>query len=184
MKTTGIVLAGGKSKRFGEDKGLFLFRDKHLVLHALDILRPWCDELMISTNRPDSYQVFGVKTVKDVYPGCGPLGGIHAALSNSRFSHAAFISCDTPFIPTEIYPYLLENMADHQAIMPVHGKYVETMCAIYHKSSLPSIEIAIEAKKYKILEALKAMDVRFINIENESFFHAEIFHNINYKTDL
>ncbi|TVR41044.1 MAG: molybdenum cofactor guanylyltransferase [Bacteroidia bacterium] len=184
MKTTGIVLAGGKSTRFGEDKALYLFKNKPLVLHALDILRPFCDELMISTNSPESYQDFGVKTVMDIYTGSGPLGGIHAALSISQGSHAAFISCDTPFIPSDIYPFLLENMADHQAIMPAHGEYVETMCAIYQKSSLPFIEKAIVGKKYKILEALKAINVRYINIENETFFRPEIFHNINYKTDL
>jgi len=180
----GVVLAGGKSRRFGRDKGLYPFRGKPLVKHALDILQPLCDEVLISTNDPESYKSFGVKTITDIYTDCGPLGGIHSGLTHADGDLIALIPCDTPFVPPALYTYLLDHAGNRQAIIPTHGKYVEPMCAIYAKNCLGHIEQAISKKRYKILDALKTAEVSFINVEGQAFFEPDIFHNINYKENL
>ncbi len=181
---SGVVLAGGKSRRFGQDKGLYPFRGKPLVMHALKILRPHCDELLISTNNPEGFKAFGVKTIKDIHPDCGPLGGIHSGLTCAGGDLIALIPCDTPFVPSSLYTFLLHHIGSHQAIMPTHGKYTEPMCAIYAKNCLDQIEQAMAEKRYKILDALKTIDASFINVETQAFFRPDIFHNINYKKDL
>lgn len=182
---TGVVLAGGKSSRFGQDKGLYPFRGKPLAYHALNIVRPHCRELLISANdHAEAYNQPVVHTIQDIYPDCGPLGGIHSALYHAEHRYIAIISCDSPFIPSEIYDFLYQNMGDHQCIMPAHNHFIETMCAIYTKDSLSVIEKAIRSGTYKIIEAVKQLNCHYLNIERTPFYYPDIFHNINYPEDL
>ena len=182
-KITGVVLAGGQSRRFGRDKGLYSYKGKPLVLRAADIIRPLCDEIRISTNNPEAYTQFGLPLIADIFQGCGPLGGIHSGLTHARHDTVLFIACDTPNVPVSIYHFLLNNMHSHNAIMPAHGSYIETLCAVYHKRCLPKIEEALKNRVYKILDAHNEMDVRYVAVEKEDFYSPAIFHNINYQND-
>ncbi len=181
---TGVVLAGGRSSRFGRDKGLYPYRGKPLVMHAADIIRPLCDDLLIISNKPHQYAAFGLPVMADLFPGCGPLAGIHSGLSNAGQDTVIFIACDIPNIPSKIFSFLLSNLGDHDAIMPTHGKFIETLCAVYHKKSLPAIALALEEKRYKILDAHASLHVHYIPVEHKDFYAPDIFRNINYPQDL
>ena len=85
-------MAGGKSSRMGTDKGLMTFQGKRLVEYAIELLQPFCSEIIISTNQA-GYEGFGFKTVSDVYRDCGPVGGLHAALSESNYDYNLIVSC-------------------------------------------------------------------------------------------
>ncbi len=184
ISVTGVVLAGGRSSRFGQDKGLYPYRGKPLVLHAADIIRPLCDECFIISNEPDKYSDFGLPVMPDLRPGCGPLAGIHSGLAYASQDTVIFIACDTPHIPSKTFAFLLQHLEDHDAIMPSHGKFIETLCAVYHKKSLPAIDQALEKRQYKILDAHAGMHVRYMPVEQEDFYTPHIFHNINYPQDL
>jgi len=181
---TGVVLAGGKSSRFGTDKALFHYRGKPLVVHALEILMPLCNEMLISTNKPDDYSEFDTKCVADIFEHSGPLGGIHSALSAAKNNRIAVISCDTPFVPTELFNKMAMEIGTHDLIMPVHRGFTESMCAIYSKGCLPVLEKALINEKFRILDAIKPLNCRFFPVDKENFYAPEIFHNINYKKDL
>ncbi len=181
---SGVVLAGGKSSRFGTNKALFNYRGKRLVEHALDVLRPICGELLICTNNPEAYAGFGATCITDIYENTGPLGGIHSALTAAKNDQIAIISCDTPFIPTELFKIMVLEMTTYDLIMPVHKGFTESMCAIYSKSCLPALEQALITGKFRILDAIKPLNSRFLPVDQESFYTWEIFHNINYKEDL
>ncbi len=75
-------------------------------------------------------------------------------------------------------------MNTYDLIMPVHKGFTESMCAIYSKSCLPELEQALIAGKFRILDAIKPINGRFLPIDQESFYTPDIFHNINYKKDL
>ncbi len=183
-KISGVVLAGGQSRRFGRDKGLYVYKNKPLALHAAEILEPLCDEIIISSNKPAEYAPLGFRVISDIYKNCGPLGGIHSGLSHAAHDKVAFIACDTPHIPASIYSFLLQHQQSYDAIMPAHGQYIETLCAVYHKGSLVQITASLENKTYKILDAHKDLMVRYISVEAEDFYSPEIFHNINYQDDI
>ncbi len=153
-------------------------------MHAAEIIQPLCDDILIISNKPQQYAAFGLPVMADLFPGCGPLAGIHSGLSNAGQDTVIFIACDTPHIPVKTFSFLLRNMEDHDAIMPAHGKFIETLCAAYHKKSLPMITQALHDKRYKILDAHTCMHVRYIPVEQEDFYAPEIFHNINYPHDL
>ncbi len=183
-KLTATVLAGGKSRRFGQDKAFFQYQGKPLVLHACEIIEPYCDQLLVSTNKPAAYKSTGLKTISDIYRDCGPLGGIHSALVHARHDLVAFIPCDSPMLPGELYRYLLQRMEGRDLVLAAQSAGVESTCGIWHKKSLPRLERAIAQKKYKILDAIEGMDAGLVRVDTAPFYHPRIFHNINTRHDL
>ncbi len=183
-KVTGVVIAGGKSSRFGQDKALFNYRGLTLVEQAINTIKPHCSRLAINTNKPEAFAPLGLECIIDILPDAGPLSGIHTALSYAGEGKVVVIACDTPHIPTELYGTLLEQITNHDLAMPVHKGFIETMCAVYSSRCLPSIEVAIKTKQYRILDAIKPLRAKFIDIDGEDFYHPHIFHNINFRKDV
>src|SRR6202795_3081068 len=79
--SAGFILTGGKSSRMGVDKAFLEFRGLTLLARALATMRGVCDEVTIVGNVA-KFASYG-SAVEDLYPGCGPLAGIHAALLSS-----------------------------------------------------------------------------------------------------
>ena len=77
-----IILAGGESRRMGEDKGLKIFKNQALVSYAIQLAKKICKNIYISTNNPD-YKQFGYQILNDIIPVKGPMGGIYSGLSRS-----------------------------------------------------------------------------------------------------
>lgn len=84
-KITGFVLAGGRSSRMGEDKGLMRLAGKPLVMHLVEQLQPCVDELVLIANHPE-YMQFGYRVVEDMVAEIGPMGGSTRALRFQRQS--------------------------------------------------------------------------------------------------
>lgn len=183
-KVTGVIIAGGKSSRFGQDKALFNYHGQSLVEHAINIIKPNCSRLAINTNKPEAFAHLGMECITDTLPDAGPLSGIHTALSYAGEGKVVIIACDTPHIPTELFAKLLEQIKNHDLAMPVHKGFIETMCAVYSSHCLPAIEAAIKTQKYRILDAIKTLSARFVDIDGEDFYHPRIFHNINSRKDV
>lgn len=181
---TGVVLAGGKSSRFGTDKGLFPYVGKLLVQHAIDILRPFCGEVLVSTNKPEAYAFTGLRTITDIYTDCGPLGGMHSGLSHATGRVVFFLGCDMPGVKGIVFPYLLSHLGDYQAAVPLNNGFRETLCMAMKKECLITVEQAIQQKKFRILDMLEGLKVSFPELSNQPFYHKEMFHNINYREDL
>src|SRR5260221_8153176 len=78
---TGFVLAGGKSSRMGTDKAALSLNGRPLLDHALATVRQVTNEVFI-LGSSQLYLGYGSEVIEDIFPGCGPLGGIHAALSH------------------------------------------------------------------------------------------------------
>ncbi len=181
---TGIILAGGYSKRFGEEKGLYELRGKKLIEYAIDILKPLCDDIIISTNNPKAYSSKSLKTITDIHTGCGPLGGIHAGLSHTSTKDNLFIGCDMPLLPTALFKEFIDKSKNYQAVVAKHGSYTETMATYFNKNSLPVLEKAIKRNNLAVFEAIKPLKVFYLNVENHKFYNEHIFININSKDDI
>jgi molybdopterin-guanine dinucleotide biosynthesis protein A len=183
-QVTGIILAGGKSSRFGSDKALFEFNGKRLVEYSIEKLAPLCENLLLSTNQPEKFAFTGLQTVKDNYPGCGPVGGIHACLLQSDTEHNLVIGCDLPWLETSLFQFILQKSPGYQVVMPVHNGFRETMASYFHKSCTEILEKALQEKRYKIFDAIASLKTFYPGIENESFYTEKLFSNINYRGDI
>lgn len=184
---TGIILSGGKSSRLGQEKGLADFNGKPLIQYAIDVLKPISDKIIISANNQlDEYTSFGYEVVQDQVRGIGPLGGIIASLKKSVTRYNFVLSCDTPFVPAELFSYLLNSIENFQVAVPKHGeKLFEPLCAVYATNVIWDMQHCIETQNYRLHHFLKESNARFVPIHNKlPFYHEEMFVNMNTQKDI
>jgi len=183
---TGFVLAGGKSSRMGADKAELSLDGRTLLEHALATVRAVCGDALIIGSRA-RYGSFG-PGYEDIVPQCGPLSGVHSALTHSQTEWNLIIAVDTPFLKPEFLRYLIQlaSAVSNTVVAPKIGGIVQPLCAVYSGKFLPIAEAALKAGKYK-LEPLFPRDNTLVVHEEELkqfAFTAEMFENLNTPEDL
>jgi molybdopterin-guanine dinucleotide biosynthesis protein A len=184
QKVTGIILAGGQSKRMGMEKGLVKFNGKPLIEYALDALKPLCDEIMISANS-SFYDNFGYPVYTDLIPNSGPMGGIFTCLLKSTNYLNFVLSCDTPLVDRKTITQIIESSDGFDVAVPWHGnEFFEPLCAVYHKNIIPVFEEFINSGNYKIPDLLKKVNTHKIQTGTKRGLKPELFFNVNSKKQL
>ncbi len=180
---TGIILAGGKSSRMGQDKGLMTYKGKPLIRYAIDVLNGLVgDTIIISANQ--DYARFGMPVYSDIYPDSGPLGGIFTGLTHSPNYRNVVLGCDTPYVTAALLEHLF-SFEGHDVVIPRHVGGTEQLMGVYSKSCLGVMERRIKNGQLKIKEAYEELDVREVNIDSShSFYSAALFQNLNSPSDL
>jgi molybdopterin-guanine dinucleotide biosynthesis protein A len=177
---TGIILAGGKSSRMGEDKSLMAWKGKRLIEYSIEALSPLCKKIVISSNK-NQYQFTGCEVWQDELPQQAPMIGIYSCLKRTITEINLILSCDMPLISTSVFEYLLSNSDGYEAIITVHDhNQAEPLCGIYKRSLIPSIEKCILRQDFSLLKFLDAASHLKVEIgQGLSFFNEKLFLNIN-----
>lgn len=185
QEVTGIILAGGASSRMGKDKGLCEFKGKALINYAIEALLPLCSTILISSNNIDDYQDFGYTVVVDEYHGIGPIGGIYSTLKKSVTRHNLIISCDTPFLNTQLLEYVLANSDDYDIVVPEHGNsFIEPLAAYYSSAIINNLKNTIESKDYKLMNFFNKVRFRKVKVDKLPEYSNKLFKNLNTPDDL
>lgn len=175
MKATAIVMAGGASKRMGQDKSLLSVGDRPMIKYIIDRLQPNFNEIIISANDIEKYASLGVKIVSDEIADKGPLGGIASALKASANELNFVTACDIPEIDIALVRQMLRQGRDVDAVVPKTGSSrYEPLFAVYNKNALPSLEAALSSGNNRIIDALNQCTVRYIELAD-----AQAIKNIN-----
>jgi molybdenum cofactor guanylyltransferase len=182
-----FVLAGGKSSRMGRDKASLSLNGQTLLQHALSTLREISGDVSILGSRR-IYADQGAPVIEDIIPECGPLGGIHAALTHTRADFSLIIAVDTPFLSASFLRFLVTRAVESNATVttPEIAGYTQPLCAVYSREFLSIAEQALLAGKYKIVP-LFPPDRTLTISENEMArfaFMPEMFDNLNTPEDL
>src|ERR1700687_1543760 len=195
----GFVLAGGKSSRMGAgtDKALMDFRGQTLLDRALAVMGTVCDRVTI-VGDPAKFAKYGSSkygsskyesskydsVVADIFPGCGPLAGIHAALLHSSAELNLMLAVDMPFVSRELLAFLFaagKKSGPAVVTVPRSGKGLQPLCAVYRRDFSTVAEQALRAGKYKIDATFSSVSVRVIE-EGElaaEGFSEQSFFNVN-----
>lgn len=183
--TTGIILAGGQSRRMGKDKGLVVFHDRPLIRWALDVFENMCDEILISSNS-SAYNYLGYKVIADIYPDSGPMGGIYSCLAESSNRKNLVLSCDMPFVNQDIFRLLDQQIGDAMICVPWYKQdHYEPLCGIYMQDTMHLMKLYIDQKNYKIPELFEDTYFKAFNIQNiHRLLGEHYFFNINSRADL
>lgn len=188
MDITGVILAGGRSRRFGSDKALAMLDGKVLIEHAKDILTEIFSHCMLVTNTPEQYAFLNMPMVKDSFPGMGPLAGIHAALRNSANPLIFVLGCDMPRVPSSLVTHLcnLAREEKFQAVVPWLKSGPEPLCGLYSKTALAAIEAQLQNGKPQARALLGKIRVRKVHAEEilEVTGDLNVFYNVNCLQDL
>ena len=185
-KTTGIILAGGKSSRMGEDKAFITCSGKALIEILIDKLSALFEDLLIVTNKPDLYQKYDIEARPDLLKDRGPLGGIYTGLRHSKTKHAFVAACDMPYLNQDLVRFISGRIDDHDVVMPEYKGWLEPLCAIYSTNCITPIEKQLSAGNLKITDFLQYVKVRIIDEKDIDRFDPEglSFVNINTPEDL
>jgi molybdopterin-guanine dinucleotide biosynthesis protein A len=205
-KVTGVVLAGGKSRRMGRDKSIVVFDGKPLLIRAVNVLEQLFGETIIVTNqeipRDVRAELGGAKIIHDEIPHLGPLGGISAALKASKSEIVFVMAVDMPFASTHAIEGMskLANIREIfeekvDAAVPVSDVGYEPLFAFYHKRCLEIIDRKLAGGERKVISIFDSLNVKTIDIEKlryEASRSDEItgtglgkaFININTESDL
>jgi molybdopterin-guanine dinucleotide biosynthesis protein A len=140
-----VVLAGGRNSRMGGlDKGRIPFRGVPLALRAVRLLAGIFEEVVLVTNSAEGYPGLpaGVLLTGDLFPGRGPLAGIHAGLARSSRQAAFCVACDMPFLSAGLIRRLARRFRalDCDVLLPRVGAEVEPLHALYHRRLLAAME--------------------------------------------
>jgi molybdenum cofactor guanylyltransferase len=191
----GFLLAGGKSSRMGTDKAFLDFGGQTLLDRALNVMGAVCDRVAIvgdpakfakcepPKHEPRKYE----SIVADIFPGCGPLAGIHAALVHSSAELNLMLAVDMPFVSRELLAFLFAAAENTDAIItvPRTSKGLQPLCAIYRRGFSTAAELALRAGKYKVDAAFCSVSVRVIEASGltAAGFSEQSFFNVNTPQD-
>jgi molybdenum cofactor guanylyltransferase len=184
-RVTAFVLAGGKSTRMGTNKAFLAFNGRTLLANALQMGRAVAHEVKI-VGDPTKFGEFGT-VVEDVYPGHGPLGGIHAALKSSETDLNLMIGVDLPLLEARFLRYLLQTAEHTRAVvtLPRVAGYYEPLCAVYRTEFAGPAERALAEGRNKIDGVFAGLPVRVVEHPELAphHFSPEMFRNVNTPED-
>ncbi|HEX72421.1 MAG TPA: molybdenum cofactor guanylyltransferase [Candidatus Hydrogenedentes bacterium] len=140
------ILAGGRSSRFGEDKARALWRGKPLLSRVAGQTETVASRITVVAQRADAYADLGLCGIADVHPGCGPLGGLQAALRDcAPEPWLLLLSCDMVPLPPDWLQRLLAGRRDGVGTVYFQGRRPEPFPALFHYSVAPVVDALIEA---------------------------------------
>lgn len=147
MDKSAVILAGGFSNRFGQDKGLMLLAGKPLIKHVLNVLHGIVDETIIVASSKVQAEKFAkvtgsdVRIVIDANDMQCPLIGALTGFEKATGKYSLLLPCDTPLISRDILLLLLELRTNKNAVVPRWPNgYIEPLQAVY--CTKPAVEAA------------------------------------------
>lgn len=190
MDTNCIILAGGKSLRFGHDKVLERVGNTSLLEQVISRIDSFSKDIIIVTAKKRTFAPLAnhpkIKMESDIFPGQGSLGGIYTGLVKSDSFYNIVIAADMPFLSEPLLRYMIEVSDGYDFVLPRVKNLYEPLHAIYSRNCIAPIETIFEQGKKVIIELFDYVKVRFIEDEEVDRFdprHMSFF-NINTKEDL
>ena len=166
MDISGIVLAGGMSRRLGRDKAIEPVDGEPLISRVIGRLSQVSEQTVVvvnDTERASALPLPDSATVAvDVYPGKGSLGGIFTGLSAADGEWGIVVACDMPFLNVGLLGHMLSIRDGLDVVVPVLDGRPEPTHAAYSKTCLPFIERRLQADDLKIARFFEEVRVRFV----------------------
>ena len=184
-----VVLAGGKSQRFGQDKSQVKFQGKMLIDHILSEIIDQFNETLIVTNKKINFMNSNkISITKDFKENLGPLGGVLSAMkwiktNNRKYNWISTFPTDTPFFTKKELKTFYEKIEinDSKLFFVKSQKTIHNIFGVWSLELINQLEIDLLAGKRKVEDWAKSVGVSIIEIEYKSI---DPFFNINTKKDL
>lgn len=188
---TGLILAGGKSTRFGSDKATTMLAGRMLVEWVARALGTACERIVVvraaGQHIPRFDAAVPVAMVEDIYEAKGPLAGLVAGFRATDTPLAFAASCDVPLIEPVLVSGLASLAATHDIVIPQVDGFLQPLLAVYRPAGcLPVFERAIERDVLKITAAYGGLRVRIAREHDlrDLGSSLESFANLNRAEDL
>ena len=166
MEKSAIILAGGSSRRLGQDKGSVRLAGKPLILHVLDRVSTVVEEVIVvvrSEVQGNAYASFlesKARIVIDKHQMQSPLIGALAGFESARGDYSLLVPCDSPFISSQIASILLKSCVGKDAIVPRWpNSFIEPLHASYFtKSAMVAANRALESRRLDMRSMISRLE--------------------------
>lgn len=185
-----VILAGGQGRRMGRPKAALPFQGRPMLTHILARLSGLTDDCIVVTRdgRAPVPLPKGVRLVKDLFPGQGPLSAAVAGLRKARYPVAAILSCDLPLVSPQVLDALTGLLTPpHEAAVPVISRRPQPLHAIYRATPAAKAGLQALTSGTRSMQSLLALlDVRWVREADLSRLPRwrDSFANVNTPGDL
>jgi len=159
---TGIILAGGESRRMGADKAFLKIAGVPMVERVMGSLRGICRDIVIVTNDPDRYRNYGVRVVRDVGEQRGSLVGIYSGLLHAKDEYSFVVACDMPFLHPALIVAMSGLAPGYDVVVPRVNGYLEPLHAVYRKTLTAIIGAQVQGGNLRIRDLFNKIRVRYM----------------------
>ena len=188
-KILSVVLAGGKSKRFGEDKSQVKLEGKILIDYILsEIVDEFNETLIVANQNINFVQSSKISLIKDFKEGQGPLGGVLSAMkwikeNKKKYNWISTFPVDTPFFTKKVLKSFYKNIKiDEGKLFFIRSKETRhNIFGLWSVDLMDQLESDLLKGDRKVELWANSMGVKTINIEYQNI---DPFFNINTKEDL
>jgi molybdenum cofactor guanylyltransferase len=183
------ILAGGQATRFGgRDKSLLIVDGRTILDRQVAELSALTDDILIVGTRAASLadartdhgrteagrQPSGVlhpatgvaRRIADIVPGCGPLGGLHAALTAARGDAVFLVACDMPYVTAPFVDYLFSLACDADIVVPKTERGYHPLCAVYTRACLAPVAARLGERRLRMRDLVGEMPARVVTAED------------------
>lgn len=178
MQASGIVLAGGASRRMGRDKAWIELSGKFLIVRVIEALQDLCSEIIVVANDVERFEELDARVVRDEFPNTGSLGGLYSGLNAARNELAVAVACDMPFLNVDLLKFLISLSFDCDIVIPsardarkaeragnentAKKLNLHPLHAIYRKTCLPPMREKILQNDLRMISFHDAMRVKIV----------------------
>lgn len=188
IDVTGILLAGGKSRRMGEDKRHLVVGEQTLLERGLAVLRSTFQDVLVVIAQDSPPLGVDARVVRDLVPDCGSLGGLYTGLMQATTPYIFVVACDMPFLDQAVIAQFTSRRATADIVMAKLAARLHPMHALYGKRCLPVLEQMIQARQLKIQELVPHASLRVQYVTETDLFSIDpsgrSFQNVNTPADL
>jgi molybdopterin-guanine dinucleotide biosynthesis protein A len=195
LKNSVVILAGGFSKRFGQDKGLIDLAGKPLILHVVNKISEVVSKPLVVVNSSVQKQKFEsllgheAAVIVDKRNAQTPLVGALTGFESAKGEYSLLLPCDTPFISSQVIQFLLDKCLNKGAVIPRWPNgYIEPLQATYNtKSALTAAKNALKQGKLDLRSMIARLrGVRYLStlVLRQMDPKLLTFFNINTLSDL
>jgi molybdopterin-guanine dinucleotide biosynthesis protein A len=159
---TGVILAGGRSRRMGRDKAMLEMGGVTLFDRALKMMGRLFAEVLIAGDREDLVRP-GVCCHPDLFPGSA-LGGLYTGLIASNNDAVFVCSCDMPFPDLDIARLVVSQDHGFDVVVPRTTDGPEPLFARYHKRCLPAIKKMLDREQFRVYDLFPRVNTRYLDV--------------------
>lgn len=184
MPVSGVILAGGGSRRMGQDKALLQVGGQRLIDRVAGLVGQVVDEVVVVAADPARYRSDNWRVVADAFPGAGSLGGLYTGLQAARHAYVIAVAVDMPFVNPDVLRYLIKVGREWDATIPRIAPHdltarpgrdghaptakdtdLQPLHAIYHRRTAEAIRRCIREGDLRLISFLPLVRVRLVAAE-------------------
>lgn len=187
MRTQGILLAGGQSRRFGSPKAFAQHEGEYFYALAYRALSSVCDDVLIVTLAELQHRFpahLHVVPDSESYRGDGPLAGIYTAMTVSPAERYIVLPCDMPYMTAEVLARFVGATGAKEAYAVRTASHQHPLVSCLSHRVLPTLEAHLAAGQKGVIAFLEEVGVQWLDGELFTAQASRVFCNVNHPEPL